>query len=795
MEKLNIIKKYPLLPITCGCIAGIIAHLFEVNTYILLISTLMAIYIIIYLFYRKSSVPAIILLFSALTSIFSYSYSQKIVSGRITAVNSFNNLNNPVLTLELTDCPLDVNLPDASNSNAKRQTFPHIGKIIAYKSRGKNTAAKIPANTKVRFFSEKTGLKPGDIIRAKFYSSTVRRKAYEGAFSSDKNNEKYGVAISGRIYNPEILEHNTSFNLNRMLFNFRSILVKKSLENFDENEGAFIATVLLGYRENLSTDLKRIFRKTGTGHLLAISGLHVGLIAAAAWFLAMTLSKSKRMSAAFAIFSSLIYLGISGGRPSAVRAAIMVSIYLGGFLFYRKGKLINSLCCAALVILLTYPPTISDPGFLLSFVAVIFISRLAHEFEILNLYLRRISGKKERPVFIPPKNLKDYATIYLHKIWHLLLLSIAAFIGLWPLSAYYFKMLAFSGLFLNIIAIPLLPIILIGGIIAEASLFLPGYISSFVVAVCQYPASVMIGLNEFFAGFDSLILPVNPPDWDFTIFYYSMFFIFFIRSAISLKTRFAVSGILISTVLIISSMFCRDAELKQNFKISIIPAFSSENVVIENNNNVSIFGKLIYGGLDIASFLRHNHIEKIDSLDYFSDTETPDENDYSKLLEQYSDFRINNIVIKNNSPDRKDIINIPETKFSIKIIRNKSGTAIAYVLQGNSLNILITEKYWLKSMAYHLKKSIKQKINLTIIKSKKADDNIMSKYYAEIMDNINPDVVFVEPFLPVFKKAQKRSGWGTIQILQTKQGNITISGFDGEEWKVIDKLDSLSDNK
>src|SRR5262249_20562965 len=124
----------------------------------------------------------------------------------------------------------------------------------------------------------------------------------------------------------------------------------RGLDDAPEVKG-FISGIVLGIRHETPEDIEEPFQQTGTIHLFAVAGLHVGIVAALLWVLAAIARLSRRRAAAFIILSLFFYAAVTGLHIPALRAAVMASILVGGYFFERRVFLLNSLAAAAFFIL------------------------------------------------------------------------------------------------------------------------------------------------------------------------------------------------------------------------------------------------------------------------------------------------------------------------------------------------------------------------------------------------------------------------------------------------------------
>lgn len=131
------------------------------------------------------------------------------------------------------------------------------------------------------------------------------------------------------------------------------------------------AALLIGERGRLPEDDRDAFAQSGMMHVLAISGLHVGIFAAFVWFICRLLNLAE-WSTTFAVLLAVVALAVlSGGRPPIVRAAVLIFITMLGGPWHRQATILNSLAVSALLLLSVNPTNVFDTGAQLSFLAVL----------------------------------------------------------------------------------------------------------------------------------------------------------------------------------------------------------------------------------------------------------------------------------------------------------------------------------------------------------------------------------------------------------------------------------------
>ncbi|MCK4649114.1 ComEC family competence protein, partial [bacterium] len=160
----------------------------------------------------------------------------------------------------------------------------------------------------------------------------------------------------------------------RFAFYLRKHLIETINHTLPALEGSVLKGILLGKREELPPPLRKAFVTTGVAHVLAVSGLHVGLIVIFFYYgLFPLLRFPNKGSALFTLLIIILYCFMTGCRPPVVRATIMFGLFLLASYLGRKREVYTILALAALVILLFNPLTLFNVGFQLSFAAVLSI--------------------------------------------------------------------------------------------------------------------------------------------------------------------------------------------------------------------------------------------------------------------------------------------------------------------------------------------------------------------------------------------------------------------------------------
>src|SRR6266704_3408597 len=272
----------------------------------------------------------------------------------------------------------------------------------------------------------------------------------------------------------------------------------------------FLSGIVLGLRHQTPEDIEEPFQQTGTLHLFAVAGLHVGIVARLLWILAMMARLSRKWATALIIPLLLFYAAVTGLHVSSVRAAVMSSILLGGFFFERKVFALNSLAAAAFFLLCWDTNEIFSTGFQLSFAVVGTIILLA---DPLSQLLRRCSAPDP---FLPRRLvsfLRRMIGVGYESICRGGSVSLAAWLGSLPLVLWYFHLVTPSSLLANLVVVPIAFFILAVALLSLVAAPMASGLSLIFNNANWSLASAVIALVHWFAQLPGSHYYVAEPHW------------------------------------------------------------------------------------------------------------------------------------------------------------------------------------------------------------------------------------------------------------------------------------------
>ncbi|MEN8138088.1 MAG: ComEC/Rec2 family competence protein [Bacteroidota bacterium] len=445
------------------------------------------------------------------------------------------------------------------------------------------------------------------------------------------------------------------------------VIISNNVENkidqsqLSGNSKALLKALVLGRKEDISDQTLKNFSDSGIMHLLALSGLHIGILT---WLISIVLkpvtliNKGKIIRGLMVIAFLWIYAYLTGLSSSIVRATIMFSILTIAHALKRQSNVYNSLSIAALILLLINPNNIFDVGFQLSFSAVIGIVWM---FPLLNSIWR--------PKFI-----------ILKYFWTLLIVSIAAQIATLPLTLYYFH--KFSSLFFvaNLIEIPAITFLLVSSYIYILLLSI-GVEINLLSIIYDKTVNFIEVVSQNISSLDELIIKNIYPD-QFSVFLYFLLIISVLIFIGKKNKVFLFSALLfLITIQLHSIIKKHNNSLKELVMISASP---KAEILIQDGNNS--FSEKDYEESLFQNYLYFNNIKSSDTI--LNNT---------FIFKQKIFWKADDEIGSNPFNHRYATIIDNDTKTNPKIIANKYLDRVIYTGYRNSVNKSRWEYFCIKN--------------------------------------------------------------------------------------------------
>jgi len=296
------------------------------------------------------------------------------------------------------------------------------------------------------------------------------------------------------------------FDLRQTVFRMRMAAATRVREVLPGDTGGFAAAVTTGDRSGISQDALEDLRASNTAHLLAISGLHMGLLSGFVFSLLRLIFAlipvvalrwpARKMAAVGALMAASVYLALSGGNVATERAFIMVAVALCAVLVNRRAFSLRAVAIAAMIVLALRPEALMGPGFQMSFAATTALVAV-------------FGWIRDCEVPMGPKWAQPVVAVVIS--------SAVAGLATAPIGAAYFNAVAYYGLIANLASVPLMGVLVIPAAVVALllapfgldwiGLWLMGWGLRWILWVADTVAG-LDGARGFVAGPGPWVLPV-----------------------------------------------------------------------------------------------------------------------------------------------------------------------------------------------------------------------------------------------------------------------------------------------
>lgn len=426
-----------------------------------------------------------------------------------------------------------------------------------------------------------------------------------------------------------------NFSFQKLVARAQKFLLR-IIDRFHTQEHAsFIKGVALGYREDISLEMKQSFMDTGTIHILAVSGSNVAVVALMFYSFFGFFRFSKRTVTVAAILGLLFYMVITGMSPSVMRATIMAIVILVGMSIERKTDIYNSLSASGVILLLWDTNYLFDVGFQLSFTAVFSI---VYFYPILSRLIEKIPDWLEEVKGI------DF-------VLKLFAVSLAAQLGTLPFSAYYFGKISLISLLANLVVVPLSGINTVLGFTVVVFSTLSDFVAESYAALNDLLVAFLLGFVKAAASVPLAYIETSGMSLPAAVLYF-----LFLAAMFNPKNK-SVLKIAMIVPLVVANFFIY-AEAFGNergkLRMTMLDVGQGDAVLIEFPNDKRMLidagpTSLRYdaGEAVVVPFLKRHGIRSLDALLISH----PHADHYGGISAIIKHFNVGNIVEGMSSPD------------------------------------------------------------------------------------------------------------------------------------------------
>ncbi|WP_298256196.1 ComEC/Rec2 family competence protein [uncultured Litoreibacter sp.] len=386
---------------------------------------------------------------------------------------------------------------DTSSSQKMRLTLDQVQLI-------KIPPARTPRKLRVSLHGPHIDIpyNPGDIVMTTGHLGPPSGPVEPGGFDFQRHLWFQQLGALGYTRNPMVrLAPRSDMGWRLWLYDQRISLSKSIKSRMPPTEGPFASAIVTGDRSDLDPELVKTLRASNLAHLLAISGLHMGLLTGAV-FAIMRLGLAalpavssrwsiRKIAAIVSLGAALVYLGVSGANVATQRAFIMVGVMLLAICVERPAVSLRAVAIAALVILAISPESLIGPGFQMSFAAT---TALVATFSVV----------RDRGLFLSlPRWMSGPVT--------LLLSSFIAGVATAPFGAAHFNQVAQYGLLANLLSVPVMGFFVMPGALLAAALA-PFGLEGVGLWIMEQGLAWILGVARFVAGLEGSTRAIAAPD-------------------------------------------------------------------------------------------------------------------------------------------------------------------------------------------------------------------------------------------------------------------------------------------
>ena len=361
-----------------------------------------------------------------------------------------------------------------------------------------------------------------------------------GNFNQKFHNQKQG--IEGLVWANQIkVVADDTDTLREWLWHIRTEWKAQLLERLGEEHGGIVTALLLGERRGINQETRILYQKSGIGHILAISGLHMSFLGMGIYLLLRKMGFSFLSTGLFGIGFLLLYTLMIGFSASTMRAFLMFGLKMGGEMTGRNYDTLTSLSFAGLCVLLWRPLYLTDAGFLFSFGAILGLA-------ILLPLLERLMPEQKKSL-AKASSVRRWQYRIKKKIKQGFLANLSIHLMLLPILLYFYFEFPLYSIFLNMLIVPLLSLFLGVALLGSALMWISPLLSDGVFVICRG----ILWLYENACQL-TLSLPVSrivlgkPQNWQILCYYLFLLIIciiiriLFKRLSLSARSSYVVKG-------------------------------------------------------------------------------------------------------------------------------------------------------------------------------------------------------------------------------------------------------------
>ena len=487
-----------------GCIAFVVgvalmanlSFLLSVKKSYWLILVILCLFCLLIVWRKKFARNAFVWLAFLFLAFFRYSFS--VLESSDNFVNGYNNKN-------ITFSGVVLKEPDVSERNRKLT----INEIVIKKINSNEVEIAVEGRVLVgASLYPKYGY--GDKLQIE---CTLRQPKEFNGFQYDRYLAKLKIYSLCDYPNIKLIKKDKGNKIYAFIYAFKEILKKKINMNLLEPEAGLARAIILGDKRGITADLRDSFSRSGISHVVAISGMHIGIISTLLMVCLIYVGLKRQMAFWVSFVFLMSYILMIGAPASAVRAGFMGLLVLIALNIGRLNKITNALVISAFILLLINPLLLRDDiGFQLSFLAVGGIIFFYPIFSKLVDCLRSSDFFKK----VLPSLLSSTLVVVLK----IVSVTICAQILIFPIIVINFKVLSLVAPLTNVLVLWLLPILMILIILALIVSFLNPVVAWLFFLLIELMLKYIVNVSNLLIEIPYAYLEISYVRWYWYLFYY-----------------------------------------------------------------------------------------------------------------------------------------------------------------------------------------------------------------------------------------------------------------------------------
>ena len=514
-------------------------------------------------------------------------------------------------------------------------------KLLLNIKKSKNKNIKLNYGDKIEFYLEYERPSSARNYMGFDYSLYLRTKKIYGTVNVKQENIK-------------IISHDNTNIVLKQIYKLRNLMKKQINKLLPEETAGLCMGMLIGDISNIDENMQENFRNSNLSHILAVSGANVSYIIVSITYIFNKMCFRKRLSKIISIFLLILFMLLTGCTASVNRACIMAILMLIADLLYRKSDVYNNLAISALILLIINPYTALDIGFQLSYMGTIGIVFL-HD-KVSNII----------------KTNNKIIKYFLEMIY----VTTCANIAIIPIMMFHFNTLSLTFYFSNVLAGPILGVVVIVGFIMFFISLIFNPIAIVIAFVLNLMLKFIIKIAEITASMPfSKIIITTPSILFIALWYFTILVAVYWKKAkeIFIKKKKIISSVIavLIVIILITNLL---TNINRNLTIHFIDVGQGDSCLIITplNKRILIDG----GGSEIGSFdvgektlLPYLLDRKIKKLDYIIISHF-DSDHIGGLFTIMENLKVENIIISKQGEESENLIKFQE------IVKNKKSKVI-----------------------------------------------------------------------------------------------------------------------